>query len=102
MGGMARLGFAAFPARGPARGPRVLHRMWLDHPERVERAAFLDILPQHHLLNHLNLGFAVFSYHWFFIVQPYVFPERRMGAVPAYFIRRKLAKSPASVCFCTP
>src|SRR5229473_7035939 len=60
---MAALGHKRFMAAGHDRGARVLHRMCLDHPDTVDRAAFLDILPQHHLLNHLNLGFAVFSYH---------------------------------------
>src|ERR1700738_4952206 len=99
---MAALGFSRFAAAGHDRGARVLHRMCLDHPGTVERAAFLDILPQHHLLNHLNLGFAVFSYHWFFMVQPFDFPERLMGADPEYFIRRKLAKTPAGLSFFKP
>lgn len=99
---MAALGFRRFAAAGHDRGARVLHRMCLDHPDVVERAAFLDILPQHHLLNHINLGFAVFSYHWFFMVQPYDFPERLMGADPEYFIRRKLAKTPAGLSFFKP
>jgi haloacetate dehalogenase len=99
---MAALGFSRFAAAGHDRGARVLHRMCLDHPDTVERAAFLDILPQHHLLNHINLGFAVFSYHWFFMVQPYDFPERLMGADPEYFIRRKLAKTPAGLSFFKP
>jgi haloacetate dehalogenase len=99
---MAALGFSRFAAAGHDRGARVLHRMCLDHPGAVERAAFLDILPQHHLLNHLNLGFAVFSYHWFFMVQPFDFPERLMGADPEYFIRRKLAKTPAGLSFFKP
>jgi haloacetate dehalogenase len=99
---MAELGFERFAAAGHDRGARVLHRLCLDHPERVERAAFLDILPQHHLLNHLNLGFAVFSYHWFFMVQPFDVPERLIGADPEYFIRRKLAKTPAGLSFFKP
>jgi haloacetate dehalogenase len=99
---MAALGFTRFYAAGHDRGARVLHRMCLDHPQAVERAAFLDILPQHHLLNNLNLGFAVFSYHWFFMVQPYDFPERLMGADPEYFIRRKLAKTKAGLAFFKP
>ncbi len=99
---MAALGFERFAAAGHDRGARVLHRMCLDHAERVTRAAFLDILPQHHLLNNLNLGFAVFSYHWFFMVQPFDFPERLMGADPEYFIRRKLAKTPQGLSFFHP
>ncbi|HXQ49953.1 MAG TPA: alpha/beta hydrolase [Stellaceae bacterium] len=96
---MAALGFARFMAAGHDRGARVLHRMCLDHPGRVESAAFLDILPQHHLLNHVNLGFAKFSWHWFFMVQPYDFPERLMSAEPEFFLRRKLAKTPQGLSF---
>ncbi len=49
---MAALGFARFHAAGHDRGARVLHRMCLDHPEKVARAAILDIIPQHHLFTH--------------------------------------------------
>ena len=99
---METLGFRRFAVAGHDRGARVAHRLCLDQPGRVERAAFLDILPQHHLLNHINLGFAVFSYHWFFMVQPFDFPERLMGADPEYFIRRKLAKTPQGLSFFKP
>src|SRR5262249_27316673 len=51
---MAALGFERFYAAGHDRGARVLHRMCLDHPQRVARAAILDIIPQHHLLNHVT------------------------------------------------
>ena len=96
---MAALGFPRFMAAGHDRGARVLHRLCLDHPSAVTRAAFLDILPQHHLLNHVNRGFATFSWHWFFMIQPFDFPERLMGADPEYFIRKKLAKTPAGLSF---
>jgi haloacetate dehalogenase len=59
----------------------------------------LDILPQHHLLNHVNRGFATFSWHWFFMIQPYDFPERLMSADPDYFLRRKLAKTEQGLSF---
>jgi len=42
---MAALGFQRFMAAGHDRGARVLHRMCLDHPDKVERAAILDIIP---------------------------------------------------------
>lgn len=96
---MEQLGFARFSAAGHDRGARVLHRLCLDQPAAVERAAFLDIVPQHYLLNNVNLGFATFSWHWFFMVQPFDFPERLMGADPEYFIRKKLAKTPAGLSF---
>jgi len=43
---MASLGFERFYAAGHDRGARVLHRMCLDHPQKVARAAILDITPQ--------------------------------------------------------
>jgi haloacetate dehalogenase len=77
----------------------VLHRMCLDHPDAVSRAAIMDIVPQHHLLNHVSREFATFSYHWFFMIQPYDFPERLMGADAEYFIRKKLAKTKQGLSF---
>jgi haloacetate dehalogenase len=96
---MQGLGFERFMAAGHDRGARVLHRMCLDHPARVERAAFLDMLPQHHLLNNVNKGFATFSWHWFFMIQPYDFPERMMLADPDFYLRRKLAKTEQGLRF---
>ncbi len=73
--------------------------MCLDHPDAVARAAILDIIPQHHLLNHVTRQFGTFSWHWFFMIQPYDFPERLMSADPEYFIRRKLAKTKQGLSF---
>jgi haloacetate dehalogenase len=91
---MAALGFERFYAAGHDRGARVLHRMCLDRPDAVARAAIIDIIPTHHLLNNVTRQWATFSWHWFFLIQPYDFPERLMGLDPDYFIRRKLAKTP--------
>jgi haloacetate dehalogenase len=96
---MAALGFKRFAAAGHDRGARVLHRMCLDHPDTVSRAAILDIIPQHHLLNHVTRDWGRFSWHWFFMIQPYDFPERLMNAEPEYFIRRKLAKTKQGLSF---
>jgi haloacetate dehalogenase len=96
---MAALGFTRFAAAGHDRGARVLHRMCLDHPEAVSRAAILDIIPQHHLLNHVTREFGAFSWHWFFMIQPYDFPERLMSADPDYFVRKKLAKTKQGLSF---
>ena len=96
---MAKLGFARFMAAGHDRGARVLHRMCLDHPGKVERAAILDIIPQHHLLNNMTRDWGKFSWHWLFMIQPYDLPERLMGADPDYFISRKLAKTPQGLGF---
>jgi haloacetate dehalogenase len=96
---MAALGFDKFCAAGHDRGARVLHRMCLDHPEKVSRAAILDIIPQHHLYNNINKQWATFSWHWFFNIQPYDLPERMMGADPDWFIEKKLSKTKQGLSF---
>jgi haloacetate dehalogenase len=96
---MAALGFTRFMAAGHDRGARVLHRMTLDHPEKVAKAAILDIVPQHYLFNHVTQKWATGSYHWFFMIQPFDLPERLMGADPDYFISRKLAKTEQGLSF---
>jgi haloacetate dehalogenase len=99
---MAALGFDRFYAAGHDRGARVLHRMCLDHPDKVARAAILDIIPQHHLLNNVTRQWGTFSWHWFFMIQPYDFPERLMGADPDYFIEKKLSKTKQGLSFFDP
>src|ERR1700736_2757961 len=96
---MAALGFQRFHAAGHDRGARVLHRMCLDHPEKVTRAAILDIIPQHHLLNNVTRQWGTFSWHWFFMIQPYDFPERLMGADPDYFSETELGTTPQGLEF---
>src|SRR5438477_1559223 len=96
---MASLGFERFMAAGHDRGGRVLHRMCLDHPDKVVRAAILDIIPQHHLLNNVTRQWGTFSWHWFFNIQPEPLPEKMMGADPDWFIQKKLAKTPQGVSF---
>ncbi len=86
-------------AAGHDRGGRVLHRMCLDHPATVTRAAILDIIPQHHLFNNINKQWATFSWHWFFNIQPFDMPERMMGADPDWFIEKKLAKTKQGLSF---
>jgi haloacetate dehalogenase len=99
---MGALGFDNFYAAGHDRGARVLHRMCLDHPQKVTRAAILDIIPQHHLLNHVSRQWGTFSWHWFFNIQPYDLPERMMGADPDWFIEKKLAKTKQGLSFFDP
>src|ERR1700739_2039347 len=79
--GVAALGFPRFMAAGHDRGARVLHRMCLDHPDAVTRAVFLDMLPQHHLLNNVTKRWGMFSWHWFFMVQPYPLPETMISEI---------------------
>ena len=72
---MQHLGFERFSVFGHDRGGRVTHRMALDHPQRVERAAVLDIIPTHYLFSRVDKAFAESAYHWFFFARPTPFPE---------------------------
>jgi haloacetate dehalogenase len=90
---MAALGFRDYFVCGHDRGARVAHRMALDFPERVKKVAFLDIVPTHHVLHNITKEWAVDSYHWFFMAQPYDYPERMLNAYGLErYIRRKLDK----------
>ncbi len=99
---MRSLGFDTFHAAGHDRGARVLHRMCLDHPAAVRSAAFVDMLPQHHLLNNVTRQWGTFSWHWFFMIQPFPTPETMMSADPEFFIRRKLSKTDQGTAFFDP
>jgi haloacetate dehalogenase len=72
---MRHFGFERFSVFGHDRGARVTHRMALDHFERVERAALLDIMPTHYLFSRVDKAFAESAYHWFFFARPAPFPE---------------------------
>ena len=87
---MAALGFDRFAVVGHDRGARVTHRMALDHPERVERLALLDILPTAHVFANVDRTVATAFYHWFFLSQPADLPERLVGGDPLYFLHRCL------------
>jgi haloacetate dehalogenase len=89
---MAQLGFSSFVVAGHDRGARVAHRLCLDHPERVSRAAVLDIAPTYAMFATADKAFGDAYYHWFFLSQPFDLPERLIGADPAYYLRKKLAQ----------
>jgi len=73
---MQALGFSQYHVCGHDRGGRAAHRMALDHPDRVKKVAFLDIVPTYHMLNNIKKAWAVDSYHWFFMAQPSIIPNR--------------------------
>ena len=89
---MKELGYQQFAATGHDRGARVLHRMILDHPERVERACVMDIAPTHHMFKTTDQEFATGYYHWFFLIQPNGLPERLIGADPEYYLTEKMGR----------
>lgn len=89
---MAALGFERFAVAGHDRGGRVAHRMCLDHPERVTRAAVLDIVPTRTVFRAVNQAIATGYYHWFFLIQPEPLPERMIGADPRFYLHQKLSR----------
>jgi haloacetate dehalogenase len=112
---MEQLGFDTFLLVGHDRGARVSHRLTKDHPERVRKLAVLDIIPTHRMFRIVNKEMATNTYHWFFLIQPYDFPERVIGARADYFIRSRFERiKDSSVvfpgealeeyvrCFCDP
>ncbi len=88
---MERLGFTAFFVAGHDRGARVTHRMALDHPGRVTRAAVLDIIPTRKVFQRVDKGLATSSFHWFFLIQPEL-PEALIKADPDFYIEWILRK----------
>jgi haloacetate dehalogenase len=112
---MQQLGFESFLLVGHDRGARVSHRLAKDHAQRVRKLAVLDIIPTHRTFQTVNKEMATNTYHWFFLIQPYDFPERVIGAAADYFIRYRFerVKDAAKVfpadavaeyvrCFCDP
>jgi len=100
---MERLGYREFAVAGHDRGARTAHRMCLDHPARVRKAALIDILPNYHIWTHASQKWAMSSWHWLFMAQPAPFPERMMESVPAqWFMERKLSKPGIGLGFFDP
>jgi haloacetate dehalogenase len=89
---MRHLGFDAFCVAGHDRGARTALRLSLDHPGVVRKFASFDILPTHHILTHVNLGWVLNSYHWFFMAQPYDIPEKLIAGKEDYYIVQKLTR----------
>ncbi|WP_406281155.1 alpha/beta hydrolase [Nocardia sp. NBC_00881] len=90
VGLMRALGHDRFAIVGHDRGARVAHRLCLDHAERVERAAVLDIVPTRHVFANVDRALATFYDHWFFLAEEPDLPEVLIGGAPEYFLRRKL------------
>lgn len=86
---MQHFGFDRFSVFGHDRGGRVTHRLALDHPERIERAAVLDIIPTHYLFSRVDKAFAESAYHWFFFARPTPFPETVIANSLELFVGRE-------------
>ncbi|MGO9453371.1 MAG: alpha/beta fold hydrolase [Candidatus Binataceae bacterium] len=87
---MRALGFDHFDVAGHDRGARVTYRLALDHPDRVRRAAVLDIIPTLEQFERVDRFGARAIYHWYFLTQPAPFPETLIGKDPDYFLEHSL------------
>jgi haloacetate dehalogenase len=77
---MQHFGFDRFNIVGQDRGGRVTHRLTLDHPGKVIKAAVLDIVPTYYLYTHVTIEFIQAYFHWFNNVRAAPVPENEMVA----------------------
>ncbi len=87
---MDELGFERFRLAGHDRGARVSYRLALDHPQRVERLALLDIVPTVEQFEQMGVPGGLAGYHWYFLAQPAPLPERLISAEPDLYLERSL------------
>jgi haloacetate dehalogenase len=89
---MQELGFEKFALAGHDRGARTAFRMAMDHPDKILRVAFLDILPTHCVFKDIQAQMAMDLYHWWFMAQRKGFPETLLKGNEEFYIRDKLMK----------
>jgi haloacetate dehalogenase len=96
---MARLGFDRFAVAGHDRGGRVAYRLALDHPERVDGIAVLDVVPTAEAWARADARLALAFWPWALLAQPAPLPERLLTAAPEAVIDDALEGwgSPAGV-----
>ena len=99
---MQALGYQRFQVVGHDRGARVGHRMALDHPERVQTLATLDIVPTLEHFERTDMAFALGYYHWFWMAQPHPFPETLINAAPEAWFKAHTSREPKDDGFFHP
>jgi haloacetate dehalogenase len=85
---MKHFGFDKFAVVGHDRGARVTHRLALDHPDKVTKAAVFDIVPTRTVFKSVNKELATSYYHWFFLIQPAPFPETLINNSIEFYMGR--------------
>ena len=94
---MAALGFKEFFLAGHDRGGRVSHRLAIDHPNAVKKIAVLDIVPTLKVFDEINQRVATSYFHWFFLIQPFDFPEKMIGYNPREYLISRLGRWGSSI-----
>jgi haloacetate dehalogenase len=85
-------GFDQFSVVGHDRGGRVAYRMALDHPDRVECLAVLDIVPTSDAMERADDRLALAFWPWFLLAQPAPLPERLIVADPEAIVDHALGE----------
>jgi haloacetate dehalogenase len=99
---MQTLGHDRFLVAGHDRGGRVAHRLAIDHPDRVEKLAVLDIVPTIEHFERTDMSFALGYYHWFWFAQPHPFPEVVINAAPDAWFFAHTSREPKPPDFFAP
>lgn len=89
---MENQGFARFSVAGHDRGGRVAYRLAMDHAERVERLALLDIIPTGEAFHRADARFTLAYWPWSLLSQPEPLPERLIASDPEAVIDNALAE----------
>ena len=79
---MEQLGFGRFAVAGHDRGGRVAFRLAMDHPNRIERLAVLDVLPGSAMWERADARLALAFWPWSLLAQPEPLPERLLAGDP--------------------
>ena len=93
---MAHLGHERFAVVGHDRGARVAYRMALDHPDRVERACVLNIVPTVEQFDGLDADSALEYWPFLLLAQPAPFAEQLIAASAEDVVRHVLETWPAT------
>ncbi|WP_170378824.1 alpha/beta fold hydrolase [Ruegeria atlantica] len=94
---MKTLGFDKFRLVGHDRGARIAMRMALDHPDRIDRLAVMDIAPTLDFYENTTGQIAQDYYYFFFLTQPSPIPETLMMGSPEAVVRQILTGLPGQV-----
>jgi haloacetate dehalogenase len=79
---MRELGWRRFSVAGHDRGGRVAYRMALDHPDRIQRLAVLDVLPTGEAWDRADARLTQAFWPWSLLAQPAPLPETLLLGAP--------------------
>jgi haloacetate dehalogenase len=87
---MEAQGFPRFSVAGHDRGARVACRMALDHSDRIDRLALLDVIPTSEAFRRADARFALAFWPWSLLAQPEPLPERLIMGDPKIVVDHAL------------